>query len=75
MLINASDASGEGYFNCCIPLRYRNPESFKNRVDHLETKLLDETLKPFKSSGHAFVCFDSVKSANLVLQKFRIGPI
>jgi hypothetical protein len=43
-------------------------------MDHLENKLLDETLKPFKPSGHAFVCFDSIKSVNLVLQHFKMTP-
>ena len=30
--------------------------------EEYEEKLLDETLKPFVPSGHAFVCFDSSKS-------------
>ena len=32
-------------------------------------------MKPFKPSGHAFVCFDSIKSVNLVLQHFRVTPV
>jgi hypothetical protein len=43
-------------------------------MEKLENKLLDETLKPFKPSGHAFVCFDSIKSVNLVLQHFKLTP-
>jgi len=66
MLMNAEDGHMV-HFNCCIPKRYQNPDSFKKRMEHLENKLLDETLKPFKSSGHAFVCFDSVKSVNVAL--------
>jgi len=30
-------------------------------------KLQEESLKPFKPSGHAFVCFDSTKSVNEVI--------
>ncbi len=67
MLITAQTYSGEAYFNCCIPHRLKNPTLFEERMDRLENKLLDETLKPFKPSGHAFVCFDSIKSVNLVL--------
>jgi hypothetical protein len=43
-------------------------------MDRLENKLIEETLKSFKPSGHAFVCFDSIKSVNLVLQHFKLTP-
>ncbi len=52
----------------------KNPSLFDERMEKLENKLLDETLKPFKPSGHAFVCFDSIKSVNLVLQHFKLTP-
>ena len=74
MLVTAQTSSGEAYFNCCIPSQLKNPESFQYKMDRLENKLLDETLKPFKPSGHAFVCFDSIKSVNLVLQHFKMTP-
>ena len=31
-------------------------------------------MKPFKPSGHAFVCFDSTKSVDVVLQHFKMSP-
>lgn len=43
-------------------------------MDNLEYELNEETLKPFKPSGHAFVCFDSIKSVNVVLEKFKMTP-
>lgn len=73
MLITAQDSSS--YANCFIPRRYTNSEKFDIKMAKLEEKMLQETLKPFKPSGHAFVCFDSVKSASLCMSKFRIGPI
>lgn len=32
-------------------------------------------MKPFKPSGHAFVCFNSIKSVNIVLNHFRVTPL
>jgi hypothetical protein len=76
MLVSAQDASGnEVYFNCCIPRQIKQQNTFQHKLDRLETRLLDETLKPFKPSGHAFVCFDSIKSVNLVLQHYRVTPM
>jgi hypothetical protein len=63
MLISASDNS----YNCCVPRQLKNQVTFQQKMDRLENKLIDETLKPFKPSGHAFVCFDSIKSVNMVL--------
>lgn len=71
MLISASDNS----YNCCVPRQLKNQVTFQRKMDRLENKLIDETLKPFKPSGHAFVCFDSIKSVNMVLQHFRVTPI
>lgn len=71
MLIGAHDI----HFSCCIPGQYKNQRSFQERIDRLEEKLDLETLKPFKPSGHAFVCFDSTRSVNQVLQHYRVTPI
>lgn len=67
MLLSSANEVKERKFFCCVPSRYKNPDSYHNKLDKLEDKLLRETLKPFKPSGHAFVCFDSVKSVNMVL--------
>lgn len=36
-----------------------------------EEQLIEETMKPFVNSGHAFVCLDSVASCNTLLQHFK----
>eukprot|EP00347_Sterkiella_histriomuscorum_P002304 403368673 len=74
MLIDASGEGKDQYFNCCIPQRYKDPQAFQRKLDKLEQKLNEETMKPFKPSGHAFVCFDSIKSVNEVINSFRLGP-
>jgi hypothetical protein len=43
-------------------------------MDELEDKLMQEILKPFQPSGHAFVCFNSIQSVNLVQQHFKMTP-
>jgi len=42
---------------------------------NLEAKIDAEIGKPFWSSGHAFVCFDSINSVRIILEKFRFSPI
>jgi len=43
-------------------------------MDKYETELIDETMKPFINSGHAFICFDSVNSLNTILKHFKSTP-
>ena len=65
-LMTAQTSSGESYFNCCIPRRYRDHRTYQLRMDELEDKLMHEILKPFELSGHAFVCFNSIQAVNMV---------
>lgn len=51
--------SAEQPFFCCVPSKYLEDSKFEERLEKLEEKLIDQTLKPFKQSGHAFVCLDS----------------
>lgn len=67
-------ASGEKMSNICLPNRYKDQDYVQSKIDKLEQKSLDETIKPFRPSGHAFVCFDSIKSVNIVLNHFRMSP-
>ena len=43
-------------------------------MDEHENDLIDETMKPFINSGHAFICFDSVYSLNTILKHFKSTP-
>ena len=61
-------------FDCCIPLKYRDPDKFEEKMEKYENALNEETMKPFINSGHAFVCFDSVNSMNTIIKHFRMTP-
>lgn len=41
-------------------------------MENYDDRLIEETMKPYIPSGHAFVCFDSVRSLNLVLKEFDL---
>lgn len=60
--------------DCFIPRKYRDPEIYQQKMEKYENNLLDETMKPFINSGHAFVCFDSVNSLNTIVKHFRMTP-
>jgi len=71
MLMSVQDPSCR---DCIIPRKYRDPEIYQQKMEKYENNLLDETMKPFINSGHAFVCFDSVSSLNTVVKHFRMTP-
>ena len=72
-MIDPSVANQERFF-CCLPSKYLADSTFEKKIEKLEDRLIDETLKPFVPSGHAFVCFDSTRSLEACLAKFRMGP-
>lgn len=57
--------------SCIIPAKYKNEDAFDDKMDLLENKAQELTQKPFINSGHAFICFDSVSSVNIILKHFR----
>ena len=57
MLVDSGES--ENNFFCCVPKDMSDFSKFEFKLEKYEEKLLDETLKPFVPSGHAFVCFDS----------------
>jgi hypothetical protein len=42
-------------------------------IEDVEQEIDEVILKPVLSSGHAFVCFDTIESANYCLRRFRLG--
>ena len=40
-------------------------------MEKYEEQLLQETMHPFKPSGHAFVCFDSISSVDACVRQFK----
>lgn len=63
-----------GWLSCLIPSTYKDPQAFEKLMDEHENDLIDETMKPFINSGHAFICFDSVYSLNTILKHFKSTP-
>ena len=55
-------SSAEEHFFLCVPSKYLQEDRYEEKLEKYEEKLIDETLKPFVPSGHAFVCFDSINS-------------
>ena len=60
-------------FHCCVPGKYKDPEQSDRALHALDDKLTDESTKPFVSSGHAFVTFDSIKATEACLAHFKLG--
>lgn len=57
--------------NMLVPKSYKNKQAFEKQMYKYEEQLIEETMKPFVNSGHAFVCFDSVTSCNTILKHFQ----
>ena len=64
--------SADQPFFCCVPGQYLEVSKFEEKLEKLEEKLIDQTLKPFEPSGHAFVCLDSVHSVRVCEQHFKV---
>ena len=67
--------STEQPFFCCVPGKYLEVSKFEEKLEKLEDKLIDQTLKPFEPSGHAFVCLDSTGSAKACSQHFTVTAV
>jgi hypothetical protein len=54
-----------------FPTIYRTEFNMENRLREIEVQFQDATERPVLSSGHAFICFDSLLSAYICEGKFR----
>jgi hypothetical protein len=54
-----------------FPAKYRTDAEIKKQLEKLENEIQEATKKPVYSSGHAFVCFDSLLSAYKCLNAFE----
>lgn len=64
--------------NTCVrrlfyPKVFQSEVSIQNKLERIENKIQEETEKPVFSSGHAFVCFDSLLAAYKCLSAFEEG--
>lgn len=58
---------------CFVAKKYRSQQYYEKEKNAIEDKIEEQILKPVLSSGHAFVCFDTIESANYCLNKFRLN--
>ena len=61
--------------SCCMPKMYLSQDAYDKAMDNYENELLDETMRSFVNSGHAFVIFDSIQSLNIILKHFKATPL
>ncbi len=54
-----------------FPAKYRTEAAIKKELEKLENEIQEDTKQPVYSSGHAFVCFDSLLSAYKCLTTFE----
>ena len=59
-----------------IPKKYKDQIACNRLRDEIDAKIQTETEKPYYSAGHAFVCFDSLRSMSRCLIEFeRLTPL
>lgn len=61
--------------SCCFPKTFRSEDETEKALATIEEKINEEIEKPVISSGHAFVTFNSLKTAYICLQAFREDAI
>ncbi|CAI2385080.1 unnamed protein product [Moneuplotes crassus] len=62
------------FMRLCVRKKYRTEEYYKYELEEIEDQIRDELKKPIKSSGHAYIVFDSYYSMARCLQKYRETP-
>ena len=67
------DAGEQTHFFCCVPRDFKDFDKFEKKLERYDEKILEETLKPFVPSGHAFVCFDSTRSIESCEKYFKVS--
>lgn len=59
------------FLKCCFSSVYWSEESVENELKRIEAKLDELTEKTVLSSGHAFICFDSLTAADQILKNYK----
>jgi hypothetical protein len=60
---------------CLFSSVYWSDNSMKNELQRIQEKIDEITEEPVFSSGHAFVCFDSLTAAYKVMNEFKSSPL
>ena len=59
------------FMRCLFSSIYWSDESMKAELKNIQAKIDEITEEPVFSSGHAFVCFDSLSAAYKVMKEFK----
>ena len=62
------------FMRCLFSSVYWSDSSMKNELKRIQEKIDEITEEPVFSSGHAFVCFDSLTAAYKVMKEFKNSP-
>ena len=63
------------FMRCLFSSVYWSDNSMKNELQKIQEKIDEITEEPVFSSGHAFVCFDSLTAAYKVMKEFKNSPL
>jgi hypothetical protein len=56
----------------CFPKKYRDQQYFESELEKIDNKIEDVAKRPILSSGHAFICLDSIQTKQRCLKQFRM---
>ena len=62
------------FLRCLFSSIYWSDNSMKNELNRIQEQIDEITEEPVYSSGHAFVCFDSLTAAYKVMKEFKSSP-
>ena len=62
------------FMRCLFSSIYWSDTSMENELKRIQEKIDEITEEPVFSSGHAFVCFDSLTAAYKVMKEFKSSP-
>lgn len=58
----------------CVRKKYRTEEYYQRKLEEIEFEIQEILKAPIRSSGHAYIVFDSYYSMSQCLQKYRETP-
>jgi hypothetical protein len=58
----------------CVRKKYRNEDYYQRKLEDIEYEIQEIYKSPIRSSGHAYIVFDSYYSMSQCLQKYRETP-
>ena len=62
------------FMRCLFSSIYWSDSSMQSELERIQEKIDEITEEPVYSSGHAFICFDSLTAAYKVMKEFKNSP-